>query len=148
MSVRVTPREQWVEAFQALGFSPAAAKSYAEMTRLTRDRPYTVDAPVRGRTTLRAYVQALVDRQGLTSGEPCAAWRSGPRAGIIHPMPASPPHQCRVLATPWDGVYGTHIESARHYRRHSHTVFGIGLMEHGAQNPPAAAARSRPMPAT
>ena len=48
-------------------------------------------------------------------------------------MPASPLHQCRVLLTPWDGVYGTHIESARHYRRHSHAVFGIGLMEHGAQ---------------
>ncbi|CAN7361302.1 NmrA family NAD(P)-binding protein [Polaromonas sp. LjRoot131] len=64
VSVRVTPREQWVATFQALGFSPAAAKSYAEMTRLTRDRPYTADAPVRGRTTLRAYMQALVDRQG------------------------------------------------------------------------------------
>jgi AraC-like DNA-binding protein len=48
-------------------------------------------------------------------------------------MPASPPHQCRVLATPWEGVYGTQIESARHYRRHSHAVFGIGLMERGAQ---------------
>jgi AraC-like DNA-binding protein len=48
-------------------------------------------------------------------------------------MPAPPPHQCRVLATPWDGVYGTHIDSARHYRRHSHAVFGIGLMERGAQ---------------
>jgi hypothetical protein len=51
----------------------------------------------------------------------------------MHPMPASPQHQCRVLATPWEGVYGTQIESARHYRRHSHAVFGIGLMEHGAQ---------------
>ena len=48
-------------------------------------------------------------------------------------MPASPSHQCRVLATPWEGVYGTRIESARHYRRHSHAVFGIGLMERGAQ---------------
>lgn len=48
-------------------------------------------------------------------------------------MPVPPPHQCRVLATPWDGVYGTHIDSARHYRRHSHAVFGIGLMERGAQ---------------
>jgi AraC-like DNA-binding protein len=54
--------------------------------------------------------------------------------GWHHPsMPASPQHQCRVLSTPWDGVYGTHIESARHYRRHSHSVFGVGLVEHGAQ---------------
>lgn len=63
VSVRVTPREQWVAAFQALGFSPAAAKSYAEMTRITLDRLYTTETPVRGRTTLRAYVQALVGRQ-------------------------------------------------------------------------------------
>jgi len=48
-------------------------------------------------------------------------------------MPAAPPHQCRVLATPWEGVYATHIDSARHYRRHSHSVFGVGLIEHGAQ---------------
>ena len=50
-----------------------------------------------------------------------------------HPMPVPPQHQCRVLATPWEGVYATHIESARHYRRHSHTVFGVGLVEYGAQ---------------
>lgn len=48
-------------------------------------------------------------------------------------MPAAPQHQCRVLATPWEGVYATHIDSARHYRRHSHIVFGVGLVEHGAQ---------------
>ena len=48
-------------------------------------------------------------------------------------MPAPPPHQCRVLATPWDGVYGTHIDSARHYRRHSHAVFGVGWLQQGAQ---------------
>ena len=64
VSVRVTPREKWVEGFQAMGFSPAAAQSYAAMTELTRDHPYFDDAPVRGRTTLRAYVQALAGRQG------------------------------------------------------------------------------------
>lgn len=48
-------------------------------------------------------------------------------------MPAAPLHQCRVLATPWDGVYGTLIDSARHYRRHSHAVFGMGWLAHGAQ---------------
>lgn len=62
VSVRVAPREQWESAFQAMGFSPAAARSYAEMTRLTLDHPYSADAPVRGRTSLRAYVQALVGR--------------------------------------------------------------------------------------
>jgi AraC-like DNA-binding protein len=48
-------------------------------------------------------------------------------------MSASPHHQCRVLASPWEGVYGTHIESGRHYGRHSHAVYGVGLLEHGAQ---------------
>ncbi|SFU70269.1 AraC-type DNA-binding protein [Polaromonas sp. YR568] len=48
-------------------------------------------------------------------------------------MPASPHHQSRVLASPWEGVYGTHIDSARHYGRHSHAVYGVGLLEHGAQ---------------
>ena len=30
-------------------------------------------------------------------------------------------------------MYGTHIESERHYGRHSHAVYGVGLLEHGAQ---------------
>ncbi|WP_431099313.1 NmrA family NAD(P)-binding protein [Polaromonas aquatica] len=60
VAVRVIPREKWEEAFKAMGFSTAAAKSYAAMTALTRDHPYFDDAPVRGRTSLRAYVRALV----------------------------------------------------------------------------------------
>ncbi len=28
---------------------------------------------------------------------------------------ARPVHQCRVLASPWEGVYATEIRSARHY---------------------------------
>lgn len=64
VSVRVAPREKWEEAFRAMGFSSAAARSYAAMTGITLDRHYTVpDAPVRGRTSLRAYVQALVGEQ-------------------------------------------------------------------------------------
>lgn len=42
-------------------------------------------------------------------------------------------HACRVLATPWDGVYCTHIDSARHYGRHWHDTYGMGFVEHGAQ---------------
>ncbi len=64
VSVRVAPREKWEEAFKAMGFSPAAAKSYAAMTAITRDRLYTADTPVRGKTSLRAYVQALAGGQG------------------------------------------------------------------------------------
>jgi AraC-like DNA-binding protein len=45
---------------------------------------------------------------------------------------AAPVHQCRVLASPWEGVYATEIRSARHYGRHSHATFGFGVVAHGA----------------
>jgi AraC-like DNA-binding protein len=43
-------------------------------------------------------------------------------------------HHCRVSGSPWPGVFGTHIESARHYGRHWHATYGFGLLEHGAQS--------------
>jgi AraC-like DNA-binding protein len=46
---------------------------------------------------------------------------------------AAPLHQCRVLASPWEGVYATEIRSARHYGRHSHATFGFGVVDDGAQ---------------
>ena len=48
-------------------------------------------------------------------------------------MAAAPLHHCRVLGSPWPGVHGTCIDSGRHYGRHWHATFGIGLVEHGAQ---------------
>jgi AraC-like DNA-binding protein len=41
-------------------------------------------------------------------------------------------HTCRLLTSPWPGVFGTDIDSARAYDRHWHTTFGFGLMESGA----------------
>ena len=38
-----------------------------------------------------------------------------------------------VFATPWPGVHATCIDSARHYPRHSHTTYGFGVIERGAQ---------------
>jgi AraC-like DNA-binding protein len=49
-------------------------------------------------------------------------------------MKQAPPHQCQVFGSPWPGVHGTRIESARHYGRHSHACFGFGLLEQGAQS--------------
>ena len=57
-----TPRSAWVAAFQALGFSPVAATSYARMTAITVDSAERPDAPERGRTTLTEYVTGLVGR--------------------------------------------------------------------------------------
>jgi uncharacterized protein YbjT (DUF2867 family) len=60
----VTPREQWPQAFKALGFSDKAAQSYAKMTALTLDVRYTPpEAPVRGDTTLDQYVMGIARRE-------------------------------------------------------------------------------------
>ncbi|KRB03392.1 NmrA family NAD(P)-binding protein [Lysobacter sp. Root690] len=63
VEVEVVPRAQWVAAYQKLGFSEAAAKSYADMTAVTLDKSYRpAHDPVRGQVSLQAYVQGLVDR--------------------------------------------------------------------------------------
>jgi hypothetical protein len=62
VEVKVTPPEGYVAAFKAQGFSDAAARSYARMTRATLENLATPEDPERGETTLEAYVQGLVDR--------------------------------------------------------------------------------------
>lgn len=60
----VTPREKWVEAFRAQGFSDAAAQSYARMTAVSIDSGF--EAPTsaeRGQITLEAYIRTLVGGQ-------------------------------------------------------------------------------------
>lgn len=42
-------------------------------------------------------------------------------------------HRAQVFGSPWPGVYGTHLDSDRHFGRHWHAVFGVGLLEAGAQ---------------
>jgi AraC-like DNA-binding protein len=41
-------------------------------------------------------------------------------------------HVCRLLPSPWPGVFATDIDSNRQYDRHWHTTFGVGLMARGA----------------
>jgi AraC-like DNA-binding protein len=41
-------------------------------------------------------------------------------------------HRSHVLATPWPGVQLVQIDSARHFPRHWHANFGVGLVERGA----------------
>lgn len=58
--VETTPRDQWVPAFKAIGFSDEAAESYARMTAATVDGSAEMpDAPVRGTVRLEDYVGAL-----------------------------------------------------------------------------------------
>lgn len=47
-------------------------------------------------------------------------------------MAAAPVHRCRVLGSPWPGVYAVQVESGRHFGRHSHDTHGLGLLERGA----------------
>jgi AraC-like DNA-binding protein len=42
------------------------------------------------------------------------------------------PHLCRVVSSPWPGVFATDTDSARQYDRHWHTTYGFGLIERGA----------------
>lgn len=63
VEVVVTPREQWEEAYLALGFSEPAAKSYARMTAVSLDSGFDHDPnPIRGSTTLEEYIRKLVAR--------------------------------------------------------------------------------------
>ncbi|SDH73824.1 AraC family transcriptional regulator [Variovorax sp. OV700] len=45
----------------------------------------------------------------------------------------NPHHVCRVFGSPWEGVHGTSISSNRHYGRHWHATFGVGVIDEGAQ---------------
>jgi hypothetical protein len=42
-------------------------------------------------------------------------------------------HSARVLGSPLEGVYSTHIDSDVHFGRHWHDSYGFGFLEHGAQ---------------
>ena len=45
----------------------------------------------------------------------------------------APWHQCRVARAPWAGVHSVRTESERHFGRHWHDTYGIGVLEQGAQ---------------
>ncbi|MGO1003470.1 NmrA family NAD(P)-binding protein [Lysobacter sp. CA196] len=66
VKVKVTPRDQWKQAFLSLGFSDAAAESYARMTAVSIDGGFDIaDDPLRGKTTLEDYVSELVANQDV-----------------------------------------------------------------------------------
>ena len=67
VEVAVTPREAWAPTFEALGFSPEAAASYAAMTAVTLEGAFPSDIE-RGSTSLTSYVAGLVaESQAATS---------------------------------------------------------------------------------
>jgi uncharacterized protein YbjT (DUF2867 family) len=57
-----TQSNAWVSTLEQTGFSQAAARSMAAMTKVTLEQPYELpDVPVRGATTLHGYISALVE---------------------------------------------------------------------------------------
>jgi uncharacterized protein YbjT (DUF2867 family) len=67
VDVQVTPRERWEETFRTLGFSEAAARSYACMTGVTVDEAEEYEPrspPFRGSVTLIEYTSTLVRERG------------------------------------------------------------------------------------
>jgi len=68
------------------------------------------------------------------------AWRShivgAYREGVLNPIADERPrsHVARVFATPWPGAYATHLDSALHFGKHWHDMFGMGILERGAQS--------------
>lgn len=63
VKVEVIPRDQWIAAYGKLGFSAAAAESYARMTAVSVDSGFAMSEPFeRGETTLEDYIGALVAR--------------------------------------------------------------------------------------
>jgi AraC-like DNA-binding protein len=59
-------------------------------------------------------------------------WRTEVEAGKMRRMLPAPAHDCRVLPSPWAGVYATETLSGRHYGRHSHGTYGFGVLAEGA----------------
>ncbi|MBX5032631.1 NmrA family NAD(P)-binding protein [Rhizobium lentis] len=58
--VDVIPRENWENAYRSLGFSVAAARSYARMTALTVDGPEYPEDSIRGSISIQAYIGQLL----------------------------------------------------------------------------------------
>lgn len=66
VEVHVVPRAEWRQAFVRQGFSETAAASYARMTEVSVDGGFDLsDTPLRGSTTLEAYIRSLVAQNTL-----------------------------------------------------------------------------------
>ena len=58
--VSVIPKSRWIETYRSIGFSAAAADSYARMTERTLDSASMPADPIRGATSLGDYISARV----------------------------------------------------------------------------------------
>jgi hypothetical protein len=77
-----TPRSEWIATFRSLGFSPAAAASYARMTVITIDHAEPLESAGRGVTTLRGRAGPGRRSNGLARlgrGSACRSLFADPR---------------------------------------------------------------------
>lgn len=66
VEVHVVPRAEWRQAFVRQRFSETAAASYARMTEVSVDGGFDLsDTPLRGSTTLEAYIRSLAVQNTL-----------------------------------------------------------------------------------
>ncbi|MET3582092.1 uncharacterized protein YbjT (DUF2867 family) [Mesorhizobium robiniae] len=63
IQVVTAPREKWQATFEGMGFSEAAAQSYARMTAVTLDELELPTNPERGTVSLQRYISDLVARR-------------------------------------------------------------------------------------
>lgn len=57
------PQDQWIQVLQGVGFSQKAAQSMAAMTKITLEKKEHPDTPHRGKTTLREYINKMVNNR-------------------------------------------------------------------------------------
>jgi uncharacterized protein YbjT (DUF2867 family) len=63
VEVMSTPESSWISSLESVGFSKPAAESMAAMSRITLEQRFELPVePTRGKTTLSAYIRALVAR--------------------------------------------------------------------------------------
>jgi len=83
VKVEVVPRARWEETYRSLGFSEAAAASYARMTAATLEGDFDVpEESERGQVTLQSHIDALVSggKPGQ-AGEVASHAQTGDRLG-------------------------------------------------------------------
>ena len=68
-----TPKDQWLPALAAAGFSPKAAVSMAAMTDITLKNAFHTTDAIKGKISLDEYIRQLVNR--VPSREPVLSGR-------------------------------------------------------------------------
>jgi uncharacterized protein YbjT (DUF2867 family) len=64
VNVKVIPKDQWIAAFRAMGFSEQGAESYKNMTEISLsafEKPTDTTGFIKGKITLQEYINRLIN---------------------------------------------------------------------------------------